>query len=179
MWDSTVEHAKTCILSGKLHVYYADEKQNIGVIFNNIFQLMGLIADGSYMSVDSLSDSEKVGVLDGKMISQCIMFEHLLSFLVFWRPKKSAIQFPPVLFVDNLGPCVWIWSQLGMPCKWIDLVFVFLLYWHCFSVTFCASSVLISLIYTCWVISEEGKSFCCCQVRVWNIDTFGVNARTW
>ncbi len=83
MWDSTVEHAKTCILSGKLHVYYADEKQNIGVIFNNIFQLMGLIADGSYMSVDSLSDSEKVRVLDGKMISQCIMFEHLLSFLVF------------------------------------------------------------------------------------------------
>jgi hypothetical protein len=61
MWDSTVEHAKTCILSGKLHVYYADDKQNIGVIFNNIFQLMGLIADGSYMSVDSLSESEKVG----------------------------------------------------------------------------------------------------------------------
>jgi hypothetical protein len=83
MWDSTVEHAKTCILSGKLHVYYADEKQNIGVIFNNIFQLMGLIADGSYMSVDSLSDSEKVRVLDGKMISQCIMFKYLLSFLVF------------------------------------------------------------------------------------------------
>lgn len=55
-----MEHAKTCVLSGKLHVYYADEKQNIGVIFNNIFQLMGLIADGAYMSVDSLSDSEKV-----------------------------------------------------------------------------------------------------------------------
>jgi hypothetical protein len=62
MWEGTVEHAKTCVLSGKLHVYYADEKQNIGVIFNNIFQLMGLIADGSYMSVDSLSDSEKVYV---------------------------------------------------------------------------------------------------------------------
>lgn len=62
MWEGTVEHAKTCVLSGKLHVYYADDKQNIGVIFNNIFQLMGLIADGSYMSVDSLSDSEKVYV---------------------------------------------------------------------------------------------------------------------
>ncbi|XP_024394247.1 calmodulin-binding protein 60 D [Physcomitrium patens] len=62
MWEGTVDHAKTCVLSGKLYVYYADEKQNIGVIFNNIFQLMGLIADGSYMSVDSLSDSEKVYV---------------------------------------------------------------------------------------------------------------------
>ncbi|BFI43568.1 hypothetical protein MPTK2_Ug00420 [Marchantia polymorpha subsp. ruderalis] len=62
MWEGTVEHAKTCVLSGKLHVYYADDKQNIGVIFNNISQLMGLIADGQYMSVDSLSDSEKVYV---------------------------------------------------------------------------------------------------------------------
>ncbi|KAJ7551065.1 hypothetical protein O6H91_07G132500 [Diphasiastrum complanatum] len=62
MWEGTVEHAKTCVLSGKLHVYYADEKHSIGVIFNNIFQLMGLIADGQYVSVDSLSDSEKVYV---------------------------------------------------------------------------------------------------------------------
>ncbi|XP_002987748.2 calmodulin-binding protein 60 B [Selaginella moellendorffii] len=62
MWEGTVEHAKTCVLSGKLHVYYADERHNIGVIFNNIFQLMGLIADGQYVSADSLSDSEKVYV---------------------------------------------------------------------------------------------------------------------
>eukprot|EP00897_Mesotaenium_endlicherianum_P006523 jgi/Mesen1/589/ME000107S10826 len=61
MWEGTVEHAKTCVLNGKLHVYYADDKQNIGVIFNNIFQLMGLIADGQYMSVDLLSESEKGG----------------------------------------------------------------------------------------------------------------------
>lgn len=56
-----MEHAKTCVLNGKLHVYYADESQGVGVIFNNIFQLMGLIADGQYMSVDALSDNEKVG----------------------------------------------------------------------------------------------------------------------
>ncbi|GJP41326.1 hypothetical protein CLOM_g988 [Closterium sp. NIES-68] len=62
MWEGVVEHAKTCALNGKLYVYYADEKQNIGVIFNNIFQLMGLIADGQYMSVDLLSDSEKIYV---------------------------------------------------------------------------------------------------------------------
>ncbi|KAJ7532549.1 hypothetical protein O6H91_13G046900 [Diphasiastrum complanatum] len=62
MWEGTVEHAKTCLLSGKIHVYYADEKHSIGVVFNNIFQLMGLIAAGQYMSVDSLSDSEKMYV---------------------------------------------------------------------------------------------------------------------
>jgi hypothetical protein len=79
MWDSTVEHAKTCILSGKLHVYYADDKQNIGVIFNNIFQLMGLIADGSYMSVDSLSESEKVG----RAPLQCTTSEQFLPLPIF------------------------------------------------------------------------------------------------
>jgi hypothetical protein len=79
MWDSTVEHAKTCILSGKLHVYYADDKQNIGVIFNNIFQLMGLIADGSYMSVDSLSESEKVG----RAAFQCTTSEQFLPLPIF------------------------------------------------------------------------------------------------
>ncbi|KAJ7543258.1 hypothetical protein O6H91_09G031200 [Diphasiastrum complanatum] len=62
MWEGTVEHAKTCVLSGKLYVYYADNRQNVGVIFNNIFQLMGLIGGGQYVSVDSLSDAEKVYV---------------------------------------------------------------------------------------------------------------------
>ena len=82
MWEGTVEHAKTCVLSGKLHVYYADEKQNIGVIFNNIFQLMGLIADGSYMSVDSLSDSEKVIPNPDPVFLQDVFFRHFGFFPV-------------------------------------------------------------------------------------------------
>jgi len=49
--ETVVEHAKTCVLNGKLYVYYADEKQNIGVIFNNIFQLMGLAAGSGDMPV--------------------------------------------------------------------------------------------------------------------------------
>jgi hypothetical protein len=83
MWEGTVEHAKTCVLSGKLHVYYADEKQNIGVIFNNIFQLMGLIAEGSYMSVDSLSDSEKASDL----YQGCFF----LDAAVFLFPRSHAL----------------------------------------------------------------------------------------
>ncbi|CAI9772857.1 unnamed protein product [Fraxinus pennsylvanica] len=59
MWDDLLEHAKTCILSGKLYVYYPDELKNISIVFNNIYEFSGLIAGGQYHSVDSLSDSQK------------------------------------------------------------------------------------------------------------------------
>ncbi|KAJ4703379.1 Calmodulin binding protein-like protein [Melia azedarach] len=62
MWDVLVEHAKTCVLSGKLYVYYPDDARNIGVVFNNIYEFFGLIANGQYHSADSLSDSQKVHV---------------------------------------------------------------------------------------------------------------------
>ncbi|XP_038711544.1 calmodulin-binding protein 60 D-like [Tripterygium wilfordii] len=64
MWDVLIEHAKTCVLSGKLYLYYSDESEtrNVAVVFNNIYELSGLIADGQYYSVDSLSDDQKVYV---------------------------------------------------------------------------------------------------------------------
>ncbi|KAH9304982.1 hypothetical protein KI387_009386, partial [Taxus chinensis] len=62
MWESTVEHAKTCVLGGKLYVYYTDETQSVGVIFNNVYELRGLIANQQYVPAESLSDSQKVSV---------------------------------------------------------------------------------------------------------------------
>lgn len=62
MWDVLVDHAKTCVLSGKLYVYYPEDARNVGVVFNNIYQFSGLIADGQYISADSLSDDQKVHV---------------------------------------------------------------------------------------------------------------------
>lgn len=60
MWDVLVEHAKTCVLSGKLYVYYPEDARSVGVVFNNIYEFTGLIADGQYLTVDSLSESQKV-----------------------------------------------------------------------------------------------------------------------
>lgn len=60
MWENTVEHAKTCVLGGKLYVYYADGTQNTGVVFNNIYELRGLIDDGQFVSLESLTHSQKV-----------------------------------------------------------------------------------------------------------------------
>ncbi|GER27809.1 calmodulin-binding family protein [Striga asiatica] len=62
MWDALIEHAKTCVLSGKLYIYYPDDTRNVGVVFNNIYELSGLIANDQYYPADSLSDSQKVYV---------------------------------------------------------------------------------------------------------------------
>ncbi|KAI3909620.1 hypothetical protein MKW98_014037 [Papaver atlanticum] len=62
MWDMLIEHAKTCVLSGKHYVFYDDVTRNVGVVFNNIYELNGLIAGGQYRPADSLSDNEKVYV---------------------------------------------------------------------------------------------------------------------
>ncbi|XP_076885478.1 calmodulin-binding protein 60 B-like [Bidens hawaiensis] len=62
MWEALLEHAKTCVLSGKFYIYYPEDNKNVGVIFNNIYELSGLIAGDQYQSADSLSDAQKVYV---------------------------------------------------------------------------------------------------------------------
>ncbi|GKV03345.1 hypothetical protein SLEP1_g15663 [Rubroshorea leprosula] len=62
MWENTVEHAKTCVLGEKLYVYYTDQTNNTGVIFNHIFELSGLVADGQFYSLESLTESQKISV---------------------------------------------------------------------------------------------------------------------
>ena len=60
MWDILIQHAKTCLLGGKLYVYYPDDARSVGVVFNNIYELSGLITNEQFISADSLSDSQKV-----------------------------------------------------------------------------------------------------------------------
>ncbi|XVE97502.1 hypothetical protein REPUB_Repub03eG0025000 [Reevesia pubescens] len=62
MWENTVEHAKTCVLGGKLYVYYTDQTNSTGVVFNHIYELRGLIADGQFLSLESLDHNQKVFV---------------------------------------------------------------------------------------------------------------------
>ncbi|GMI93380.1 hypothetical protein like AT2G18750 [Hibiscus trionum] len=62
MWDVLLEHARTCVLSGKLYVYYPDSVRSVGIVFNNIHELSGLIANGQYYAAGSLSDDQKVYV---------------------------------------------------------------------------------------------------------------------
>lgn len=60
MWDNTVEHAKTCVLGGKLYIYYADGVHSAGVVFNHIYELRGLITDGQFLPLESLNHNQKM-----------------------------------------------------------------------------------------------------------------------
>ncbi|XP_012071465.1 calmodulin-binding protein 60 E isoform X2 [Jatropha curcas] len=62
MWENTVEHAKTCVLGGKLYVYYAEASNSTGVVFNHIYELRGLITDGQFLALESLTHNQKVSV---------------------------------------------------------------------------------------------------------------------
>ncbi|KAF7838169.1 calmodulin-binding protein 60 E-like [Senna tora] len=62
MWENTVEHAKTCVLGSKLFVYYTDGANNAGIVFNDIYELRGLIADGQFFSLESLAPNQKMSV---------------------------------------------------------------------------------------------------------------------
>ncbi|KAK8488510.1 hypothetical protein V6N11_045073 [Hibiscus sabdariffa] len=61
MWEALLDHAKTCVLSGKFYVYYTDDTRD-GVVFNNIYELIGLISGEQYLAADALSDTQKVYV---------------------------------------------------------------------------------------------------------------------
>eukprot|EP00250_Pteridium_aquilinum_P006321 c16266_g1_i2 orf=599-2371(-) len=59
-WDSIIEHAKTCILNETQHVYYPDDRHTIGVVLNTIYQPLGMLRNGSFVPISSLSDTEQV-----------------------------------------------------------------------------------------------------------------------
>ncbi|KAL6973885.1 Calmodulin-binding protein 60 E [Sarracenia purpurea var. burkii] len=62
MWENTMEHAKTCVLGGRLYVYYADGTNTVGAVFNDIYELRGLIADEQFFPLESLEYNQKVSV---------------------------------------------------------------------------------------------------------------------
>ncbi|OEL25023.1 Calmodulin-binding protein 60 B, partial [Dichanthelium oligosanthes] len=58
MWEATVEHAETCVLTDKVHYYYPDGVNKPGVVFNVVGEVRGLISD-KFVSVDDLNEKEK------------------------------------------------------------------------------------------------------------------------
>ncbi|VAH48127.1 unnamed protein product [Triticum turgidum subsp. durum] len=59
MWESLVEHAKTCVLSGKHYIYYSKDTASVGAIFNNIYEFTGLIADDQFISTENLTENQR------------------------------------------------------------------------------------------------------------------------
>jgi hypothetical protein len=89
MWDALLDHAKTCVLSGKLYVYYPEDTRNAGVVFNNIYELRGLINGEHFYNADSLSDHQKVRVA------------YVICFLVLSLKKGLPLFFYNDWFVTH------------------------------------------------------------------------------
>ncbi|THU43814.1 hypothetical protein C4D60_Mb02t00760 [Musa balbisiana] len=95
MWESLVEHAKTCVLSGKYYVYYTDDTRDIGAIFNNIYEFCGLIAGGQFYSAENLNDNQKVSfnVLVKKAYDNWMhVIEYDGKALLNFTKKKKALS---------------------------------------------------------------------------------------
>ncbi|THU72453.1 hypothetical protein C4D60_Mb04t12290 [Musa balbisiana] len=95
MWESLVEHAKTCVLSGKYYVYYSDDTRDIGAIFNNIYEFCGLIAGGQFYSAENMNDNQKVfaDVLVKKAYDNWMhVIEYDGKALLNFTKKKKALS---------------------------------------------------------------------------------------
>ncbi|XP_062218352.1 calmodulin-binding protein 60 C-like isoform X2 [Phragmites australis] len=93
MWETLVEHAKTCVLSGKYYIYYSDDSRTVGGIFNNIYAFCGLVSGEQFYSSESLDDSQKIfaDALVKKAYDNWIyVIEYDGKALLNPKPKKKA-----------------------------------------------------------------------------------------
>lgn len=82
MWESLVEHAKTCVLSGKHYIYYSSDARSVGAIFNNIYEFTGLIADDQFISAENLTENQRVSVLPMPVVMLVLGLSYLVSTLL-------------------------------------------------------------------------------------------------
>ncbi|GMQ10174.1 hypothetical protein CsSME_00053276 [Camellia sinensis var. sinensis] len=60
MWEVTVDHARTCTLDNRLHLYFPiNSQKKTGVVFNAVGQVMGLLLDYCYILIDNLPELQK------------------------------------------------------------------------------------------------------------------------
>ncbi|KAJ1278153.1 hypothetical protein BS78_04G057600 [Paspalum vaginatum] len=93
MWDTLVEHAKTCVLSGKYYIYYSDDSRSIGAIFNNIYAFCGLISGEQFFSSEGLDDSQKLfadALVKKAYDNWMYVIEYDGKGLLNHKPKKRA-----------------------------------------------------------------------------------------
>jgi hypothetical protein len=105
MWENTMEHAKTCVLGGKLYVYYTEEVQGTGVVFNHIYELRGLITDDNFLSLESLNQNQKI-MVDSLVKKAYENWHHVIEYdgkvlNALGGNTKTITAPPPVATNDN------------------------------------------------------------------------------
>ncbi|CAL5199353.1 unnamed protein product [Lathyrus oleraceus] len=118
MWEALLDHAKTCVLSGKLYVYYPEDTRNVGVIFNHVYELRGLITGEQFFSADSLSDHQKVYV-DSLVKKAYDNWEQVVEYdgksLVDAEQNNNSVEPENELHVESIDFDGGLNHQLQMP----------------------------------------------------------------
>ncbi|OMP10733.1 Calmodulin binding protein-like protein [Corchorus olitorius] len=80
MWEVTVEHARTCVLDKRLYLYCPPaSQQKSGVVFNIVGQVTGVLSECQYVTIDKLSENEKIEA-QNLVISAFEHWEEVISF---------------------------------------------------------------------------------------------------
>ncbi|XP_017973099.1 PREDICTED: calmodulin-binding protein 60 A isoform X1 [Theobroma cacao] len=80
MWEVTVEHARTCVLDKRMYLYCPPgSQQKSGVAFNIVGQVTGLLSECQYVTIDKLSETEKIEA-QNLVISAFERWEEVFSF---------------------------------------------------------------------------------------------------
>jgi hypothetical protein len=58
MWESTVEHARECVLDDKLYSYCSGH--GIILLFNCIHEIIGVVVGSHCFSLNALTETQKV-----------------------------------------------------------------------------------------------------------------------
>ncbi|CAJ2649731.1 unnamed protein product [Trifolium pratense] len=110
MWEALLDHAKTCVLSGKLYVYYPEDTRNVGVIFNHVYELRGLITGEQFFSADSLSDNQKKAYDNWEQV-----IEYDGKSLVDAEQNNNSVESENELHVESIDYVGGLDHQLQMP----------------------------------------------------------------
>lgn len=107
MWEVTVDHARTCTLDNRLHLYFPiNSQKKTGVVFNAVGQVMGLLLDYCYILIDNLpelqkADAHKLVLSAFEHMDKVVSFDNETSMLAFlWRLAYSNSP-----WLESLGGC--------------------------------------------------------------------------
>ncbi|KAK1363341.1 Calmodulin-binding protein 60 a [Heracleum sosnowskyi] len=98
MWEVTVDHARTCELGRKVHLYWHTAEKKSAVVFNVVGQVTGMLIECQYVSSDKLSEIElaeaqRLVILAFKQWEEVTSYDDE-TFLVDGFPLLSDVYHP-------------------------------------------------------------------------------------
>nr|CAB3496174.1 unnamed protein product [Digitaria exilis] len=106
MWESTVEHARECVLDDKLYSYCSGH--GIVLLFNCIHEVVGVIVGANCFTLSALTPTQKA--LVGKLQQDAYKFpDRIAEFKVQQQPPQDAAaddQHPPASAAVHHAPAL-------------------------------------------------------------------------